>query len=147
MTCPGLPCQTRGGQGGTLAITAMMYWLTPLLIGMPMDIAGMLGGFLGVSQLTGMALHFANGMVIFPLIFTYVLYGVLPGGPAIKGTIWGVILWIIAQTVVMPMMGAGFFSADAGGMIAALASLLGHIVYGGLLGAIAGAPTPVSATA
>jgi hypothetical protein len=41
----------------------------------------------------------------------------------------------------MPMMGGGFFSANMGGMKAALGSLLGHIVYGGLLGWIAGSGT------
>jgi hypothetical protein len=31
---------------------------------------------------------------------------------------------------------AGFFSANAGGLAAAMASLLGHLAYGAVLGAI-----------
>ncbi len=38
------------------------------------------------------------------------LYAHLPGSPAVRGTVWGVALWLLAQTVVMPMMGAGLFS-------------------------------------
>ncbi|MCI0462368.1 MAG: hypothetical protein L0Z62_35905, partial [Gemmataceae bacterium] len=56
------------------------------------------------------------------------------------GITWGVILWVLAQVVVMPMMGAGLFSANAGGLMAAMGSLLGHLVYGGLLGFFAGSP-------
>lgn len=32
------------------------------------------------------------------------LYSQLPGSPALKGITWGVILWLIAQVMVMPMM-------------------------------------------
>jgi hypothetical protein len=53
-----------------------------------------------------------------------------------------VVLWIIAQTVVMPMMGAGLFSTAMGGGMAAMGSLIGHILYGSLLGVIASAPEP-----
>jgi hypothetical protein len=53
----------------------------------------------------------------------------------------------MAQVIVMPMMGAGFFSVAAGGVMAAMASLIGHLVYGSLLGAIAGAPRPIAAVA
>ena len=49
-------------------------------------------------------------------------------------------LWVLAQVVVMPMMGGGLFSSAMGGMMAAMGSLIGHLLYGGLLGAIAGAP-------
>ncbi len=64
------------------------------------------------------------------------------GSPAVKGAIWGVTLWLIAQTVVMPMMGAGVFSSAMGGMMAAMGSLVGHLLYGSIFGAIAGAPEP-----
>lgn len=72
----------------------------------------------------------------------YALYAYLPGSAAIRGTIWGVVLWFVAQTVVMPMMGAGLFSCEMGGAIAARGSLIGHVLYGSLLGIIAGAPEP-----
>lgn len=56
-----------------------------------------------------------------------------------EGILWGVVLWFLSQAIVTPMMGGGFFSADMGGMMAVVASLMGHVVYGVLLGAIAGA--------
>jgi len=53
---------------------------------------------------------------------------------------------LLAQTVMMPMMGAGFFSMAMGGMMAAMGSLIGHLLYGALLGAIAGGPEPAAAS-
>lgn len=78
--------------------------------------------------------------------YAYVLYAILPGNPAVKGAVWGVVLWLLAQVVVMPMMGGGFFSMAMGGMMAVMGSLMGHLLYGVLLGAIAGGPEAAAAT-
>ena len=130
-----------GGLVGTLAMTMMMYVVAPMM-GLRMDIAAMLGSMLGGSWIAGLTMHFVNGSVIFPAIYVYALYAHLPGSPAVRGTIWGVALWLVAQTVVMPMMGAGLFSSAMGGMMAAMGSLIGHLLYGSLLGIIASAPEP-----
>jgi hypothetical protein len=50
------------------------------------------------------------------------------------------VLSLLAQVIVMPMMGGGFFSSAMGGMTAVIGSLMGHLLYGSVLGAIAGAP-------
>lgn len=136
-----------GGFVATVVITMMMYWVAPLLLGSPMDIAKMLGDFLGIGRSGGLVVHFINGSLIFPLVYAFVLFGVLPGGPVIKGVAFGVALWLIAQGVVMPLMGAGFFSANAGGVMASVASLFGHLVYGATLGAISGEEHAVMAAA
>lgn len=135
-----------GGLAGTLAMTLMMYVAAPMM-GLNMDIAAMLGGMLGIGWAGGMLMHFVNGVVIFPVIYAVVLYPRLPGTAAIKGTAWGVILWLIAQLVVMPMMGGGLFSTAMGGMMAAAGSLVGHAIYGALLGVIAGDGMPIRAAA
>lgn len=138
---PNFSRAAAGGFVGTLAMTTMMYVVAPMM-GLHMDIAAMLGSVLGGSWAAGMMMHVVNGTLIFPAIFTFVLYRVLPGSPFVKGTLWGVGLWLMAQVVVMPMMGAGLFSANAGGMMAAGGALVGHLLYGSLLGAIATAPQP-----
>ncbi|MBI4475011.1 MAG: hypothetical protein HY646_20255 [Acidobacteria bacterium] len=51
-----------------------MYVVAPVLMGMPMDVAKMLGDFLGIGRTLGMVLHFINGTVIFPLILTFILW-------------------------------------------------------------------------
>jgi hypothetical protein len=132
-----------GGFVGTLAITFMMYVVSPMMTGKPMDVAGMLGDFLRLGWTMGMIVHFVNGAIIFPVILAFILWNLLPAGPTVKGTLWGLILWFLSQAVVMPMMGGGFFSANAGGMMAVAGSLIGHIVYGVLLGVITGRPEDV----
>lgn len=130
-----------GGVAGTAAMTIMMYGVAPMM-GLRMDIAAMLGSMLGGSWAAGMAMHLMNGVVIFPAIYTFALYDRLPGAPVARGTAWGLALWLMAQVVVMPMMGAGLFSSAAGGMMAAMGSLVGHVLYGSLLGVLASAPEP-----
>ena len=129
-----------GGLLGTIAITFLMYFVAPFMLGQPMDVAKMLGDFLGTTRNIGMAVHYINGTIIFPLIFAWILWNFLPGGPTGKGISWGVVLWFLSQAIVTPMMGGGFFSANAGGVMAVMASLLGHIVYGAILGAVTGRP-------
>jgi len=131
----------------TLVMTMIMY-VAPMM-GMPkMDVAAMLGGMLGQTMpepmsglwLVGMILHFVNGSVIFPLIFAFLLYARVPGAAWRKGIIWGLILWLLSQAVVMPMMGAGFFSSHAPQpMMTVVGSLMGHIIYGAILGGVFGA--------
>jgi len=127
-----------GGAVGTAVMTLMMYGVAPMMLGKPMDVAGMLAAFLGSSWTMGFLMHGLNGIVIFPLVYVYALHAVLPGPPWTKGTLWGVTLWFVSQVLVMPMMGAGSFSAHAGGLMAVMASLIAHVIYGALLGWIAG---------
>jgi uncharacterized membrane protein YagU involved in acid resistance len=133
-----------GGLVGTLAMTLMIYLVAPGM-GVKMDIAGSLAGMLGTSWTVGLIMHLINGAVIFPVIYALVLFRVLKGGPAAKGTEWGVILWLVAQLVVMPMLGAGVFSSKMGGVMSVMASLIGHLAYGSLLGAVAGGASKVTA--
>jgi hypothetical protein len=138
---PTLSRAVLGGFVGTAAMTAMMYLVAPMM-GLRVDIAAMLGAMLGGNWAAGMMMHVVNGSLIFPAIYAYALYDHVPGSAAIKGTIWGVALWLVAQVMVMPMMGGGLFSSNMGGLMAAMGSLVGHVLYGGVLGVVATAPEP-----
>jgi uncharacterized membrane protein YagU involved in acid resistance len=139
-----------GGLLGTPAMTVLMYALA-LTLGVNTDIAAMLGEVLGGWRM-GMLVHILNGIVIFPLAFAFLFYRFLPGPPVAKGIAFGGVLWFTSQLIVMPMMGAGLFSAHIGGLKAVAASLGGHMVYGWLLGVfpslaqegLAAKPKPVS---
>lgn len=135
---PRLVAAIGGGFAGTAVMTLMMYFVAPMMLGAPMDVAAMLGGMLGGSWMAGMLMHFVNGAVVFPLVYRHGFFRWLPGEPWTRGMLFGGILWVLSQAVVAPMMGGGFFSARAGGGMAVMASLLAHAVYGVLLGAIGG---------
>lgn len=134
------------GFAATLVMTLLMY--AGPMMGMPkMDIAAMLGKMVTTTMpepgsgawWMGMLVHFVNGTIIFPLIYAFALYAVLPGQPWVRGTIWGLVLWVAAQAVVMPVMGMGFFSANAPEpLIGVIGSFIGHFIYGAILGGLAG---------
>ncbi len=138
---PDLKNAVTGGLAGTIVMTLMAMYLAPMMTGQPMDIAAMIAAMMGMNWGVGMAVHLMMGIIIFPLIYVYIVYERVPGSPLVRGLIWGVALWIAAVLVVMPMAGAGFLMANIGGMMAVIASLMAHLVYGGLLGAIAGGGT------
>ena len=127
-----------GGFVGTLMMSLMMKFAAPMITGKEMDIAAMLGNMMGGIYALGMTAHIMLGVLVFPLIYITILRHVLPGTPIIKGFLFGTILWLIAEILVMPMAGAGFFMSEIGGAKAVMAALMGHLVYGGLLGIFVG---------
>lgn len=143
---PNLAKTLLGGFAGTVAMTIMMYFVAPMMLGGPMDVAAALGDMLGGSWTLGMLMHLINGSVVFPVLFTYLLYRILPGDPWLKGVTWGLALWFALQAVIIPMMGGGIFSSKSGGLMVVMASLIAHVLYGALLGMLAGSTGVPSAT-
>lgn len=122
--------------GGIIATTAMtMLMLIAPMMGMPkMAIGNMLAGFLGTPVWMGWVMHFVIGTI---LAATYVLHwkGRMPGSAVVKGLLFALIPFFMAQIIVMPMMGAGLFSTNTPAPIMmVMGSLIGHLVYGMVLG-------------
>lgn len=119
---------------GTLVMTAVGLWVAPLM-GIPaMNPANMLAGAMGGSLVLGWAGHLMIGMVL-ALIYAAVA-GWLPGAPAVRGALYGIAPFLMAQIVVVPMMGMPLFS---GSFVMAMGSLVGHLVYGAVVGGVYGA--------
>ena len=126
------------GLTGTAVMTMLM--LAAPLMGMPkMSIGEMLGSFLQIGAVAGWGVHVLIGLTL-ALIYAGVAAAILPGAPALRGALYGFTVFLVAQIVITPMMGGGIFSGGDVRMI--MGSLLGHLVYGGLVGAIYG---PVAA--
>ena len=131
---------------GTLLMTMIMM-MAPAM-GMPkMDIAAMLGSmFAGQppamgsgAWLVGFAMHLMIGVVLLPIGFAVVNNYLPTSSPLARGLFFGVLVWLVAQLMVMPMMGAGLFSSHLPqGMMMAGGSLMGHLVYGGIVGLVYG---------
>jgi uncharacterized membrane protein YagU involved in acid resistance len=85
----------------------------------------------------GWVLHFGIG-VLLALIYASVLERRLPGTPLTRGLLYGLLVFIAAQVVFMPLVGGGVFSRGDPELLAG--SLLGHLVYGGLIGWIYAGP-------
>ena len=124
-----------GGVIGTLVMTAVGLWIAPMM-GLPrMNPAEMLAGQMGGNIALGWAAHLMIGVI---LALVYVLVApFLVGPPAVRGAIYGIAPWLVLQIAVMPMMGSPVFS---GSVALAMGSLLGHLIYGAVLGAVYGSP-------
>lgn len=130
------------GMAGTIVMTLVGVFVAPMM-GMPkMNPAEMLAGPMGNNLVLGWAAHFMIGIVL-AVIYAAVAPS-LPGPPALRGAVYGIAPWLLAQVVVMPMMGTGMFS---GSMMMAGGSLLGHLLYGATVGAVYGAPAPSTLSA
>ena len=125
------------GIAGTAAMSMMM--VAAPMMGMPeMNIGRMLAGFMGIPVALGWAAHFMIGVVL-ALIFAFLLVSKLPGAPWVRGLLFSLIPWFMAQVIVNPMMGAGLFASNTPTPAAmVMGSLMGHMVYGAVLGAVYG---------
>lgn len=127
---------------GILATSAMtvLTFVAPRM-GMPeMNIPKMLSMTMGLPLIAGWLAHFMIGIVL-AFMYAVIFYKVLPGINAVKGMLFSLIPWLMAQLLVMPMMslmnGMSFTSGlFSGSMLMAAGSLMGHLVYGLVLGAM-----------
>jgi hypothetical protein len=132
------------GVAGTALMTMLMLG-APIMGLPPMPVGEMLGAFLHIGAAAGWAMHVLIGVV---LAVGYAMFAVgrLRGPVAVRGMVYGVAVFLMAQLVVMPMMGAGVFSGGNVPMI--MGSLIGHLVFGTTVGVVyAAEPAPRTATA
>jgi len=128
---------------GTGVMTALL--LIEPSVGLPKIAMGqVLSTWLGLTSAhsatgpaLGWVLHFLIGMLL-GLVYAGVFDRKLPGGPLTRGLLYGVLVFLVAQSVFMPLVGGGFFSRGDAQLLAG--SLFGHLVYGGVTGWIYAAP-------
>lgn len=101
---------------------------------------GLASAHLASGPVLGWIIHFVIGMSL-ALLYAAAFDRRLPGPPLARGLLYGVLVFVAAQLVFMPLVGGGVFSRGDVELLAG--SLLGHLVYGGLTGWIYGSPPPV----
>ncbi len=124
---------------GTIAMTLFTY-MAPLM-GFKMDIPGMLANTMHAPIIVGWIAHFMVGEILALGYAIFYLNIFKQNANAKTGAIYSILPWLLAQLVVMPMMmvmngmpySAGLFS---GSFLVAMASFVGHLIYGAFVGAI-----------
>jgi uncharacterized membrane protein YagU involved in acid resistance len=130
-----------GGLLGTIVMTVVGLYGAPMM-GIPaMNPADMLASNMGGMAILGWMGHLMIG-VILALAYAKMFISRLPGSPVVRGAVFSLLPWLMAQVVVIPIMGMPLFS---GSVAMAGGSLIGHLVYGAVLGAIVGEVTPRAA--
>ncbi len=124
-----------------IAATAMMTIFTFIapLMGIKMNIPEMLASTMGLPIVFGWVAHFMVGIIL-AIIYAGIYVPIANSGSSLKsGAIFSIFPWLMAQIIIMPMMsamkGMGFIAGlFSGSLILAMASLIGHLVYGVVLG-------------
>ena len=127
------------GIAATVAMTAFTF-MAPLM-GFEMNIPKMLARTMGAPIIVGWMAHLMIGEILAINFAAVFLNKAKKSATIFSGAIYGLIPWLAAQIMVMPMMSvlaggsyaSGLFS---GSVIIAAASLMGHLIYGAVLGGI-----------
>lgn len=112
-----------------LLLAAAPRWGLP-----PMSISGLLGTALGGREGLGWAAQFAFGTAL-GLVYAALFARWLPGRPVLRGSLFGLGSWIVEQAAIFPLVGVGWFSRS---LPVSVGSLVGHLVYGAILGLACG---------
>ena len=105
-------------------------------IGMLASLGNQYAG-LPASRGVGWLLHFLVGIVLWGLLFV-ALNSAMPGGSqTVKGIVFSIAAWLLMMIIPMPMAGAGLFAVNLG-IGAPIATLILHIIFGAVLGAVYG---------
>ncbi|MBI1936914.1 MAG: hypothetical protein HYS25_02205 [Ignavibacteriales bacterium] len=132
-----IPSAIFAGITATVVMTAFTF-MAPLM-GFEMDIPKMLAGTMGAPIIIGWLAHFMVGIIL-AILYAFFFLPFSKREPNFKsGMMFSVIPWLMAQIMVMPMMSTmngGTFAAGlfSGSLMMAMASLVGHLLYGVVLG-------------
>jgi len=117
----------------TLALSGLLLLKSTMDLVPELNIIRLLTNLGSISAVQAWMDHFIVGVVVWGLLFG--AYDSSASRPAhwLKGIIFGVFTWLIMMAAFMPLAKVGFFGSKIGPM-AAVVSLIYHLVYGAVLG-------------
>ena len=116
---------------GAIAMSIVGVWIAPMMGMERMNPANMLAMAMGNNMILGWVGHLMVGAIL--AIIYASLQNHLPGPSAIRGAVFSLAPWILLLLIVSPMMGMPMFM---GSMMKTVQSLIGHIVYGLVMGSV-----------
>ncbi|MBI4596680.1 MAG: DUF2938 family protein [Candidatus Tectomicrobia bacterium] len=130
-------CQViRIVKGGIMATAVMtLVMLMAPLMGLPkMPVGSMLANFMHIPVSMGWMMHFIIGTTL-AAAYVFLFQTRVSVHPAVNGMLFSLIPFLLAQIMVNPIMGAGFFALKTPApFLMVMGSLVGHLVYGAVLG-------------
>lgn len=119
----------------TAILSALMVMKAMMGVMPELNPVKMIADMLDAPPAVGWAMHFMIGTVLWGTLFAWLNPG-LPGESHwLKGIVFAVGAWLVMMVVMMPMAGAGLFGSHLG-MMAPIMTLMLHIVFGFVLGAV-----------
>jgi hypothetical protein len=137
-------------------IMSIVQTMAPMM-GLPrMDIAAMVGSMLGGRLVAGWIIHLMMGTILWAAVYAYIVEPRLGGAPWVRGLTYGFLLAVFVLIIGFPLVGAmfssltpkpGFLGMGMAGAMGTMGVIVGHLVYGLVLGAIYGQPVSEHQTA
>jgi Family of unknown function (DUF6789) len=121
------------GLVATLVLSGLLLLKSSMNLVPELNLIRLLVNLGSISTVQAWMDHFIIGVVVWGLLFG--AYDSLASRPAhwLKGIIFGVFTWLFMMAAFMPLAKAGFFGSKIGPM-AAVVTLMYHVVYGAVLG-------------
>ncbi len=117
----------------TLVLSGLLLLKSTMDLVPELNIIRLLTNLGSISAVQAWMDHFIVGVVVWGLLFgAYDSFASRPGH-WLKGIIFGVFTWLIMMATFMPLAKVGFFGSKIGPM-AAVVTLIYHLVYGAVLG-------------
>jgi hypothetical protein len=121
------------GLVATLVLSGLLLLKSTMNLVPELNLIRLLVNLGSISTVQAWMDHFIIGVVVWGLLFG--AYDSLASRPAcwLKGVIFGVFTWLVMMAAFMPLAKVGFFGSRIGPM-AAVVTLIYHLVYGAVLG-------------
>jgi hypothetical protein len=116
----------------TIVLSILMVMKAKMGVMPDLNAIKMLAGMMHAPLLMGWVAHFMIGTVVWGLLFA-ALVDRLPGGVMTSAIVFSMGAWLMMMLGPMPMAGAGLFGMHIG-MMAPVATLMLHIIWGVVLG-------------
>ena len=118
----------------TIALSIIMVVKTKMGVMPELNAIKMLAGMMGAPLSMGWVAHFMIGTLVWGILFS-LLVNKLPGNVLISAIVFAIGTWLIMMVGPMPMAGEGLFGLNLG-MMAPVATLMLHIIWGVVLGLV-----------
>lgn len=134
------------GLVATLALSALMIARMAAGLLPQFDPIELLANMLvmGGDRALGWVVHFVLGAVVWGALYALTEPYLPVQGRARRGTLFGVLAWLMVMLAVMPLAGAGVFALRMG-VVAPFVTLVLHLAYGVVLGSVYGRLAPTRA--
>lgn len=116
----------------TVVLSILMIAKAKMGIMPDLNAIKMLAGMMGAPLVMGWVAHFMIGTLVWGILFS-LLVDKLPGEIMSSAIIFSIGAWFMMMIGPMPMAGAGLFGLHLG-MMAPVATLMLHIIWGVVLG-------------
>lgn len=120
------------GLAATIVLSILMMAKAKMGVMPELNAIKMLAGMMSAPMAMGWVAHFMIGTIVWGTLFA-VLVDKLPGGVMSSAILFSIGAWLMMMIGPMPMAGAGLFGLNIG-MMAPIATLMLHIIWGIVLG-------------